>query len=85
MIDNNRFKNIRSLQDIKLEKAKLKYDMLVAEKKLTDNVSVFENIFNVSTYFSQISKELSGYIKVFSSITSFFRKRKSSKRKSDDS
>lgn len=44
-MDVSRFKNIRTLQDIKLEKARLRYEMLLAENRLLDDLRVFQGIF----------------------------------------
>lgn len=48
MIDSKRFREIRTLQDIKLEKAKIRYEMLVAENRLIESMGTVQGLFTAS-------------------------------------
>lgn len=48
MIDSKRFREIKTLQDIRLEKAKLRYEMLVAENRLIDSLGAVQGLFTAS-------------------------------------
>jgi len=53
-MDDRRFTKIKTLNDIKLEKARLRYDLLTLENKLTENLKSFESMASVSSFFSRI-------------------------------
>ncbi len=76
MIESKRFKKIRNLQDIKLEKAKLRYKMLVAEKDLVDNLKYAGEFFILGSIISRISQGLTVALKTYNLITGIFRSRK---------
>ncbi len=78
MIDDKRFKKLRSLKDIKLEKAKLRYEMLVAENNMIDNLDHARGFFSFGKVVSQINRGLNTFVKTYSIITGIFRIRKKS-------
>lgn len=55
-MDVSRFKNIRTLQDIKLEKARLRYEMLVAENRLLDDLRVIQGVFTAPALISRATE-----------------------------
>lgn len=54
-----RFKNIRTLQDIKLEKAKMKYEMLFAENRLMDSLNAVEKLVTIVSFFRRFAAGIS--------------------------
>lgn len=54
-MSSQRFKNIRTLQDIKLEKAKIRYEMLIAENSLMDSINAVEKLFTIVSYFRRFA------------------------------
>ncbi len=49
------FKNIRTLQDIKLEKAKIRYEMLIAENRLMESLNAVEKLFTIVSFFKRFA------------------------------
>ncbi|MBW6480083.1 MAG: hypothetical protein K0B37_11700 [Bacteroidales bacterium] len=49
------FKNIRTLQDIKLEKAKIRYEMLIAENRLLDSFNAVEKLVTIVSFFRRFA------------------------------
>ncbi|MFN2394515.1 MAG: hypothetical protein ABR597_02390 [Bacteroidales bacterium] len=45
-----RFKNIRTMQDIKLEKAKIRYEMMIAENRLMDSFNAIERLVAIASF-----------------------------------
>lgn len=62
MIDSKRFREIKTLQDIKLEKAKLRYEMLIAENRLIDSLGVVQGFFTASQLLSR-ANEMYAYVR----------------------
>ena len=83
---------IKTLHDIKLEKAKLRYELLVAENRLMENFQAIEDMATFSSVFSRIAygfeiaqKVYSRIMDVSSRFSSWRRKRKKKKNKNNDS
>ncbi len=82
MIDTKRFKKMRSIQDIKLEKAKLRYEMLLAEKNLEENLGHAGDFLSLGALASRFKRGLNTAIRTYSLIAGIFiRKRKKDKYK----
>lgn len=77
-----KFSKIKSLQDIKLEKARLRYEMLVAENRLMENINAIERSFSISSFFSKFTYGFRTAVSVYEKIQkiagkfSFGRKKK---------
>lgn len=50
-----RFKNIRTMQDIKLEKAKIRYEMMMAENQLMDSFNAIERLVVITTFIKRFA------------------------------
>jgi hypothetical protein len=74
MIDTTRFKNIKTLQDIKLEKARLRYDLLLAENALSENIYAIQQAFSYVSLFSRIADGYAYAQRVVSKISRFYRR-----------
>ena len=86
MLDTKRFEKIRSFQDIKLEKAKLRYEMLMAEKNLVKSMHQTSTFFTIGAIMSRFNRGLNTALTTYSMIANFFSKRKKpAKSKDDDS
>ena len=70
-MDLNRFKNIKTLNDIKLEKARLRYDMLLAENRLLENLESVQRIFTIGGLISRISNAVKFGQDVYHRIAGF--------------
>ncbi|MEE4177436.1 MAG: hypothetical protein V2I46_08000 [Bacteroides sp.] len=81
-MNTSRFKNIRTLNDIKLEKARLRYEMLAAENNLHDNLEGVQRLFTMNGLVTRLS---AGFLfaqdvySKFNNVFSWFRRKKSSK------
>jgi hypothetical protein len=89
MIDTERLKKIRTLQDIQLEKAKLRYEMLLAENRLAEDINVIMGVFSMQAFFESASKMFSMAWRVYSGMQNIFgwifrRKRQSTENESSD-
>ncbi len=78
MTDVKRFKKLRSLKDIKLEKAKLRYEILVAENNMMDNLDHAGSFLALGKVASRISSGLNTFVKTYSIVASIFGRRKKS-------
>ncbi len=90
-MDTSRFSKIKTLHDIKLEKAKLRYELLVAENRLMENFQAIEDMATFSSVFSRIAYGFEIAQNVYARVmdisdrfSSWRRKRKKKKRKDDD-
>lgn len=54
-MDTSRFKRIKTLKDLKLEKARLRYELLVIENNLSQNFKAVEDMASYSALFSKIT------------------------------
>ncbi|MBW6498361.1 MAG: hypothetical protein K0B09_08245 [Bacteroidales bacterium] len=78
-MDTSRFKNIRTFNDIKLEKARLRYDMLLAENSLQENLEGVQRLVTIGAFTSRITNGVHFVQDVyqrFSGIISWFRRKK---------
>lgn len=80
MIDNKRFREMKTLQDIKLEKAKIRYEMLVVENRLIDSLNSFQGLFTASQLLSRANETYAYIQRVYSGVQRFvgwvFRRKK---------
>lgn len=84
MLDTKRFKKIRSFQDIKLEKAKLRYEMLIAEKNLVKSMHQTSTFFTIGAILSRFHRGLNTALTTYSMIADTFRRKKKSARLKED-
>lgn len=59
MIDYRQFRHIRNFQDIRLEKARLRYEMLLAENRLMASLHAIQGFVTLTTFFSRFSEGFS--------------------------
>lgn len=79
-MDTSRFKNIKTLNDIKLEKARLRYEMLVSENNLHDNLEGVQRLFTMNGLVTRFSSGIvfaQNVASKFSNVISWFRRKKS--------
>lgn len=86
MIPFERLKDVRTMQDLRVEKARLRYEVLMAEKDLSDSLRAVGKVITFFTLFRRVAggarfaygvvSRLSGF------LTGFFGK-KSKKKKAD--
>ncbi len=67
-------RDMRSMQDIRLAKARLRYESLLAEKQLTDNLSSLERGFTFITNMRRTANTARKAYQVVSGIASFFQR-----------
>jgi hypothetical protein len=84
-MNTRRFTRIKTLKDIKLEKARLRYEILIAENALLETMMALQRVVTISTVFSKLGSSFgfaknvySGVHNVISKIM-FWRKGKSAK------
>ncbi len=79
MIDFKRLRNMKNLQDIKLERAKLRYEVLLAEARLIEDLGAIQSLFTLPAFFVQFKDGLSFAHRMFDGIQNvlgwFFRKK----------
>lgn len=78
-MNQSRFKNIRTFNEIKLEKARLRYEMLVAENRLHENLEGVQRIVTMGAFASRISTGVHFVQDVYqriSGLISWFRRKK---------
>jgi hypothetical protein len=68
MADTQRFRKIKNFQDIKLEKAKLRYEALLAENRLYDDLVAIQNQFTFPVFLSKFKEGFSYASKIYSGI-----------------
>ncbi len=89
-MDQNRFRNIKTLQDIKLEKAKIRYEMLVAENRISENIAGFQELSSLSSFFSRfkygfrIAQMVFEKFNTYSDKLMFWRKKKKKHKKGEE-
>lgn len=71
MINSDRLRKIKSLQDIKLEKAKYRYELLLAENRLFEHMVAIQNQFTFPLFLSKVKHGFVFASKIVSSISSF--------------
>ena len=70
MIDTQRLRKIKSLQDIKLEKAKLRYEALLTETRLYEDLNAIQNQFTFPVFLARVKGGISFANRVFSGLQS---------------
>ncbi len=70
-MDMERFRRIRTLHDIKIEKARLRYESLVAENAMMDSVRAVGSLFSLVRYIRKVSAGFGTAFAVASRITRF--------------
>ncbi|TVQ08362.1 MAG: hypothetical protein EA361_16685 [Bacteroidetes bacterium] len=90
-MDTRRFNKLSSFNDIKLEKERLRYEMLLAENRLMENFHSIENLFTIPSLFSRITYGFEVAQNVYKRIrdlterfSSWRKKKKNKKRKSQE-
>ena len=68
MIDSDRLRKITSLQDIKLEKAKYRYESLLAENRLYEHMTGIQNQFTFPLILSKLKDGFAFTHRMFSSV-----------------
>lgn len=69
IMDHKHFRHLRNFQDIRLEKARLRYDMLMAENRLTASLNAIQGFVNLTTFFTRFSEGFSIARNVFSRVS----------------
>jgi hypothetical protein len=72
MIDHKQFRHIRNFQDIKLEKARLRYEMLLAENRMMASLNAIQGFVTLTTFFSRFSQGFAISRNVFSRMGQAF-------------
>jgi hypothetical protein len=80
----HRFTNLRTMQDIKLEKAKLRYESLVAENRLGNTIENIQEIFSWSGIVSRFSLYSDYFSKAYHFTLQIIQKVRSWMHRSDD-
>lgn len=65
MFDKKRFSKIRNLHDIRLEKAKLRYEVLAAENRLSDSFELVGQMFSLPALIARFRIGMSVARKVY--------------------
>jgi hypothetical protein len=87
-MDTRRFNKIKTLSDIKLEKARLRYELLILETELNENLSLLRSISTYTSIFARVGYGYTIGKKIYQVIHSLFskvvswRKKKKKKNKS---
>lgn len=68
----SRFKKIKTLNDIKLEKSRLRYELLVAENKLHENIEGVQKVFALGAFASRVTNGFYFAQNVFQRFSGFF-------------
>jgi hypothetical protein len=88
-MDTRRFNNIKTLNDIKLEKARLRYELLVIENRLNENIQSLKNLASVTSAFSRIGYGFqmaqNAYGRIHTLVSKFRSWRKKKKKKKNES
>ena len=85
-MNNYRFKNIRTLSDIKLEKARLRYEMLEAERNLHENLEGVQRMFTLNGLVTRVSTGIlfaQDIYHKFNNIIGWFRSKMSSNKEKE--
>ncbi len=88
-MDSNRFNKIKTLNDLKLEKARLRYEVLVAEGRMMENFQSIESLFTLPSILSRIkfgfevAYNVYEKIRDFSGHFGFWRKKKKRKKEAE--
>jgi hypothetical protein len=69
-----KYKKLKSFKDIELAKAKLRYNMLVAETDLHDNLSSLERLISLAGFFNRFAAGYSVAQSTISRVSGIFGK-----------
>ena len=67
-----RLKAVRTLQDIRVEKARLHYEALIAEKELTHSLRAVRQVYSMADVINRAAKGIKSAYDLFSGIRSRF-------------
>lgn len=84
MPDLNHLHKIRTLNDIKLEKARLRYELMAAEAQINESYRSLESLASIPSLYSRITYGFEIGQKIVGKVISlmqFFRKGKKKKKK----
>jgi hypothetical protein len=89
MTDFKRFRHIRNFRDIKLEKSRLRYDMLLAENQLLSSLHAIQGLVSLTSLLSRFAAGFSYAQRMLSGVSQvlgwlFGRKKKQERRKSPE-
>jgi hypothetical protein len=65
-------KKIKTMQDLRTEKLRLRYESLRAEDALNDSLHAFESVFSIFTVMRKASHSLQYAFNLASGVSSFF-------------
>jgi hypothetical protein len=71
-METSRFKKIRTSKDLKLEKARLRYELVIIENNLNQNFKAVEDMASYSALFSKISYGYEVGQRIYSKINQLF-------------
>jgi len=87
-MDTSRFKKIKTLNDLKLEKARLRYELIVIENNLNENFKAVEDMASYSALISKVTYGFEVGQRIYKKIHQLFSwigsKRKGRKKKNKD-
>ncbi len=89
-MNTQRYSKIKTLKDIKLEKARIRYEMLVAENGLMDNIASIQRLVTITSTFSRITQGFHLAHSIYEGIHNltgklmFWRKKKKKSKESKD-
>lgn len=72
MIPTERLRDVRTMQDLRAEKARLRYEALMAEKDLTDSLRAVDKVFTFFTLFRRAAGGVRYAYGVLSRVSGFF-------------
>jgi len=72
MTDLTRFRQLRNFQDIKLEKSRLRYDMLLAENQLMSSLHAIQGLVTLTSFLSRFAEGFSYAQRILSGISHAF-------------
>ncbi len=72
MINSSRYRKIKTLQDIRVEKARLRYEALVAENAMMEGFRSVERAFTMFSMVRRVSEYVGHGIRAVSGIARFF-------------
>lgn len=86
-MDTSRFRKIRTLDDIKLEKARLKYEMMAAENDLHSSLEGIQRMFTMNGFITRVSTGVlfaQDLYHKFGNIISWFRRKKTTRARDEE-
>lgn len=85
-MDTSRLKNIKTLNDIKLEKARLRYEMMAAESHLHESLEGVQRMFTLNGIVTRISTGILFAQDIYQKVNnlfSWFRRKKAPEKETD--